>query len=187
MVLRAGYRQRFEGITRDVFESITLTSTTNMSTINDMITWQAKARPEPTARQFDVAVGVHIEEFVEMLDSLESKVWAWSTTRESLHNISKALKAGGATCQIKDRVALLDALCDQVRPTVVVDRDDLRRRLGETFKGGVLRWRSNALSVPGTDLRFFLCHRLAGGAERGTLPARVRRRRARRRFCPPRW
>ncbi len=85
-----------------------------MSTINDMITWQAKARPEPTARQFDVAVGVHIEEFVEMLDSLESKVWAWSTTRESLHNISKALKAGGATCQIKDRVALLDALCDQV-------------------------------------------------------------------------
>ena len=85
-----------------------------MTTINDMVKWQAKARPAPTARQLDVALGVHIEEFAEMLDSLDTSLVGWPIAKAMMVQVATALKAGATTCQVKDRTALLDALCDQV-------------------------------------------------------------------------
>jgi hypothetical protein len=38
--------------------------------IDNITLWHKRARPEPTVRDLDVQIGCHIEEFIEMMDSL---------------------------------------------------------------------------------------------------------------------
>jgi hypothetical protein len=48
-----------------------LNALTRRSKMIDNITlWHKRARPEPTVRDLDVQIGCHIEEFIEMMDSL---------------------------------------------------------------------------------------------------------------------
>ncbi len=78
--------------------------------------WHRRACPAPDSRAFDVQLGVHIEEFVEMLQVLEIKGATIMHTRafESLTEIARALKAGDATATIHDRKEFLDSLADQI-------------------------------------------------------------------------
>ena len=89
--------------------------------------WFDAAVPFPTARNFQVQVGVHLEEVTEMLDTLQG------TDREtdaalfqaynSLKHLADGLKSGGFNVVISGaapEMNLLDALCDQIVTAVGV-------------------------------------------------------------------
>lgn len=94
-------------------------------TDTSMITlWHKRARPNPTEQHFDVQLGCHIEEFVEMLDAMEgadpltrNRVAA---ARQMLAMLSDGLKDGTYEMEVTDRVGFLDSLCDQIVTSVGV-------------------------------------------------------------------
>ncbi len=78
--------------------------------------WHSRARPTPDAAQFNVQLGCHLEEIVEMLgtftltrgdgsmyDALE--IFSW---------VAEGLKANEISATITDRKGFLDAIADQV-------------------------------------------------------------------------
>lgn len=80
--------------------------------------WFEAAVPVPTEQQFSIQVGVHAEEFVEMLESLlvldEYSSYAIADAIEAVKGLSEGLKLGGYHVHPKDEVELLDALADQI-------------------------------------------------------------------------
>lgn len=82
--------------------------------ISDMTEWQELARPEPTAADFNVIVGVHIEEFAEMLDALKFDFLGYEGLRAAIGRLARELKSNTIKTSARDRKGLLDALCDQV-------------------------------------------------------------------------
>ena len=86
--------------------------------------WHKRARPNPTADDFDVQLGCHIEEFLEMLDVLKLTVqhprdWEnfdeeFSEMFDTLFCISSQLKRGTMRAEITNRKEFLDAIADQV-------------------------------------------------------------------------
>ena len=85
------------------------------NTVEDIAQWFKLAVPEPTPKNQFVQIGVHIEEFTEMLDALGGKD---SAVRAGVHMTAEAFKNGEvSTLQediIVDRQELLDSLCDQI-------------------------------------------------------------------------
>jgi len=79
--------------------------------------WHKRARPEPDEKAFNVQLGCHLEEIVEMLVSLETNREAefllWKITYD-LHTLSTELKEGKVTMKLRDRLEFLDSLADQV-------------------------------------------------------------------------
>lgn len=94
-------------------------------TDTSMITlWHKRARPHPTEIDADVQIGCHLEEVVEMLDAMEgadpltrNRI---AVARQALAMLAEGLKAKSYEVEIIDRVAMLDALCDQVVTSVGV-------------------------------------------------------------------
>jgi len=86
--------------------------------INHIENWFNKASPNPSAQNLNVQIGVHLEEIVEMLDTLRgdntSTQMAISTCSNHLSALADALKEHTSTVRIVDRIACLDALCDQI-------------------------------------------------------------------------
>ena len=88
--------------------------------IDNITLWHKRARPEPTQNDFNVQLGCHIEEFVEMLQSISLS----STQRGSadsflklvhtLENFANDLKSNTITVGIADRKEFLDSLADQI-------------------------------------------------------------------------
>lgn len=85
--------------------------------------WFKRAKPEPTEKDFNVQLGCHIEEIVEMFDTLAlqgqmfpSGTMAGKDTsvRNKLKTLADDLKKGTATAVVQDRVEFLDALADQI-------------------------------------------------------------------------
>lgn len=80
--------------------------------------WHSRARPTPDAAQFNVQLGVHLEEIVEMLGTFELESHLTnSVLQESVNNLdwlAKRLKANMSTATITDRKGFLDAIADQV-------------------------------------------------------------------------
>lgn len=81
--------------------------------------WHRRARHEPSERDFDVQLGCHLEEVVEMLDELIFNHGAQlpgqlTLARTSLDSLSQGLKKGYLKASIKDRRAFLDSLADQI-------------------------------------------------------------------------
>lgn len=80
--------------------------------------WFNKAVPEPTAKNFNTQLGCHVEEFVEMLQSLEAQSLEASERLKAftaqMHEFAEGLKTGAIPVAIKDRVEFLDAICDQI-------------------------------------------------------------------------
>lgn len=78
--------------------------------------WHKRARPEPTAADFNVQLGCHFEEFVEMMDCI--KIVDASNTLDAARDVMSALadwlKKGTVTAQIIDRKEFLDSIADQV-------------------------------------------------------------------------
>lgn len=95
-----------------------------MNTIKEIKTWFETAVPVPTEDSKRVQLGVHAEEFVEMLDEIEPKNFidlSLPNTRESLEDIASEFKANKELeFNIIDRENFLDALCDGIVTAVGV-------------------------------------------------------------------
>ena len=88
--------------------------------IDNITLWHKRARPEPTEKDFNVQLGCHIEEFVEMLDSLTIRVEGFGKAIDALEDVANGLKAGTLTVSSVDRGELLDSLADQIVTAVGV-------------------------------------------------------------------
>ena len=85
--------------------------------------WHRRARPEPTDYDFQVQLGCHLEEVLEMLGVIgirgdDPRIDQWlhllRTAFEALEGLADALKQGRLRVEIMDRKQLLDALADQI-------------------------------------------------------------------------
>ena len=91
--------------------------------------WHKRARPNPTERDFDVQLGCHMEEFVEMIAALRfthkngsgvEMPGKNSMLYQQVKDFADGLKAGRITAQIADRNELVDSLADQIVTSVGV-------------------------------------------------------------------
>ena len=71
--------------------------------------WFKKAVPNPTPRNVGVQTGVHYEEVSEMLQATGDIGMSLA-----MANLASVYKAEVENVYIEDKVALLDALCDQI-------------------------------------------------------------------------
>lgn len=77
--------------------------------------WHKRARPAPTAEDFNVQLGCHFEELEEMMLALKaSDPELWEKIRLDISWLSKLLKSGRLKVTIADRKEFLDSLADQV-------------------------------------------------------------------------
>lgn len=81
--------------------------------------WHCRARPKPDQEHFNVQLGCHFEEIVEMLDTIDfydadQKEYDVHTTRVALNALARMLKSGELEALVTDRKELLDAIADQV-------------------------------------------------------------------------
>lgn len=79
--------------------------------------WFEAAVPAPTEENFNVQLGCHLEEVVEMLDNLCTKQGddiLLARAADSLEDLSKALKNGSYKVSALRAVDHLDALTDQI-------------------------------------------------------------------------
>jgi hypothetical protein len=77
--------------------------------------WHKRARPSPTAADFNVQLGCHFEEIEEMMRSIKGSDYElWEDVRLQVLVLSKLLKGGHIAATITDRKELLDSLADQV-------------------------------------------------------------------------
>lgn len=86
--------------------------------VNRIVKWFAAAFPQPQPRNLNTQIGVHIEEFAEMLSTISSEN-AESAARIAeltavVEDLATDIKAGRVQIKITDRTELLDSLCDQV-------------------------------------------------------------------------
>lgn len=81
--------------------------------------WFELAVPTPTKKNVHVQLGVHIEEFAEMCESMvvettdANSLAAWRSLTQCAKIMATALKTGEATIKSVDQLELLDSLCDQ--------------------------------------------------------------------------
>ena len=77
--------------------------------------WHQRARPTPTKKDFNVQVGCHFEEFVEMMDALDCSDSAeWRVLKRDIMLMSKRLKAGAVELTVAYREDFLDSVADQI-------------------------------------------------------------------------
>lgn len=91
--------------------------------IKDTLLWMQKAKPEPTEKDLSTQIGVHLEEFSEMLDQLSHEKFGVSVMLQTLSAFVKDVADELKTQQgviIKDRVEFLDSLADQIVTAVGV-------------------------------------------------------------------
>lgn len=84
-------------------------------TLQNTKEWFEAAVPEPDARTRAVQLGCHLEEVVEMLESVEvSNVWLQDNARIYLARLSAGLKDGSISINAMIPLDYLDALADQI-------------------------------------------------------------------------
>lgn len=89
--------------------------------IDSIELWHKRARPEVDAKAFNVQLGCHFEEIVEMLAVLNmSQNDTLVRARAALSWLADGLKAGRLEANITDRKELLDSLADQIVTAVGV-------------------------------------------------------------------
>ncbi len=77
--------------------------------------WHKRARPEPTAADFNVQLGCHFEEIEEMMRSIDtSDDELWHDVRLQVLTLAKLLKINELKATINDRNEFLDSIADQV-------------------------------------------------------------------------
>ncbi len=87
--------------------------------IDSIELWHRRGRPDPTARELDIQMGCHVEEFVEMLDCVQFN-GGWNNLRYELKLLADRLKSGQENVIIHDRKEMLDSLADQIVTSVGV-------------------------------------------------------------------
>lgn len=88
--------------------------------IEQIALWHHRACPTPDQRAFDVQLGCHFEEIVEMLDSIEIPEGAntLAEARDAMGALASWLKAGDVSATITNRRDFLDAAADQIVTSV---------------------------------------------------------------------
>ncbi len=77
--------------------------------------WHRRGRPDPTPREFDIQLGCHFEEIVEMLDTIDiNSQDTLYRAKASLAWLADGLKRGHLQARLTDRGEFLDAVADQV-------------------------------------------------------------------------
>ena len=83
--------------------------------------WHERARPNPTDKDFNVQLGCHFEEIVEMLECLHFEHPKFGTSCGGdftvfrlLHEMADELKTNRIKATVVDRNGFLDSICDQV-------------------------------------------------------------------------
>ncbi len=77
--------------------------------------WHKRARPEPTAADFNVQLGCHFEEIEEMMQPIVTDdEEVWQEVRSQIYVLSKLLKLGELKATINNRKEFLDSIADQV-------------------------------------------------------------------------
>ena len=98
-------------------------------TIESIALWHSRARPNPTEQNFNVQLGCHFEEIVEMVEALRfshkngtgvEMPGKNSMIYQQLKDFSDGLKSGRITASIANRKELLDAMADQIVTSVGV-------------------------------------------------------------------
>lgn len=87
--------------------------------------WHQRARPKVDEAAFNVQLGCHLEEIVEMLTTLvvqdaSNYEFILSKSTYDLHTLASALKTGKVTIKLRNREEFLDSLADQVVTTIGV-------------------------------------------------------------------
>jgi predicted HAD superfamily Cof-like phosphohydrolase len=83
--------------------------------------WHKRARPNPNEENFNVQLGCHLEEIVEMLSVINTThADALVRARTALSWLADNLKNGSASAYITDRKEFLDSLADQIVTSVGV-------------------------------------------------------------------
>lgn len=83
--------------------------------------WHRRARPNPTNEDFNVQLGCHFEEIVEMLAVINTTHNdTLVRARTALGWLATNLKNGAATAYMTDRKEFLDSLADQIVTAVGV-------------------------------------------------------------------
>ena len=91
--------------------------------------WHKRARPTPTAENFNVQLGCHMEEFVEMIEALRfthkngtgvEMPGKNSMLYQQVKDFADGLKSGRITADIANRKDLVDSLADQIVTSVGV-------------------------------------------------------------------
>jgi predicted HAD superfamily Cof-like phosphohydrolase len=97
--------------------------------IESISLWQKRARPTPNNRDFDVALGCHLEEIVEMIEALRfshrngtgvQMPGKNSMLYQQVKDFADGLKAGRIIAEVANRKELVDALADQIVTAVGV-------------------------------------------------------------------
>ena len=97
--------------------------------IDDIELWHKRARPTPTMENFNVQLGCHLEEIVEMIECLRfshkngtgvEMPGKNSMIYQQIKDFADGLKAGRITAEVADRKELLDAMADQIVTAVGV-------------------------------------------------------------------
>ena len=77
--------------------------------------WHRRARPEPTAADFNVQLGCHFEEIEEMMRSIVTNdEEVWQEVRLQIYVLSKLLKLNELKARVDDHKEFLDSIADQV-------------------------------------------------------------------------
>jgi predicted HAD superfamily Cof-like phosphohydrolase len=97
--------------------------------IESIALWHNRARPNPNDENFNVQLGCHMEEFVEMIESLRFThkngngveiPGKNSALYQHVKEFADGLKSGRITAHIADTKGLLDAMADQIVTAVGV-------------------------------------------------------------------
>jgi len=97
--------------------------------IESIALWHNRARPNPTEQGFNIQLGCHLEEIVEMIEALRFSYKNGtgvempgknSMIYQQVKDFSDGLKSGRITASIANRKELLDAMADQIVTSVGV-------------------------------------------------------------------
>jgi predicted HAD superfamily Cof-like phosphohydrolase len=97
--------------------------------IESIALWHKRARPAPADKDFNVQLGCHLEEIVEMIEALRfshrngtgvQMPGKNSMLYQQVKDFADGLKAGRITAEVANRKDLVDALADQIVTAVGV-------------------------------------------------------------------
>jgi len=97
--------------------------------IDSIALWHIRARPNPTDQNFNVQLGCHMEEFVEMIETLRftykngtgvEMPGKNSMIYQQVKDFADGLKSGRITAEVADRKEFVDSLADQIVTAVGV-------------------------------------------------------------------
>jgi predicted HAD superfamily Cof-like phosphohydrolase len=103
--------------------------------------WHRRGRPDPTPREFDIQLGCHLEEIVEMLAVINlTQNDTLVRARGALHWLADGLKQGRLSADITNRKEFLDAAADQIVTGVGVAHCAGMRIVEATEKVNLSNW-----------------------------------------------